>query len=205
MLIKALFQDVSSEQGDATYNVSFSGYIYLSNVPLNLTEGFVFSFFIDVICTFSGISPQWSDHLRRHCPADTRRNDNVIITSKRCRDVVWRNNDVIITPCVHWASFWSGWRWTGERMDSDKHLIWLYIIILHLFAPSAKQTEWKNMWIGFKQQKVVIYDQFIIILWSNAASYNSADNDGKLFDAIRYSYTTCTVEPLYNTVHYRRY
>ena len=32
----------------------------------------------------------------------TWRNNNVIITSKRRRDVVWRNYDVIIASCVHW-------------------------------------------------------------------------------------------------------
>ena len=33
--------------------------------------------------------------------ADTWRNNNVTVASKRRSNVVWRNNDVIITSCVH--------------------------------------------------------------------------------------------------------
>ena len=36
-------------------------------------------------------------------PADTWRNNNIIITSKWRHNVVWRNNDVVITSCVFWA------------------------------------------------------------------------------------------------------
>ena len=35
--------------------------------------------------------------------ADTRRNNNVIMTSKQRRDVILSHNDVIITSCAHWA------------------------------------------------------------------------------------------------------
>ena len=38
--------------------------------------------------------------------ADTWRNNNIIFTSKRHRDAVWRNNDVIIAPCIRCCSSW---------------------------------------------------------------------------------------------------
>ena len=33
----------------------------------------------------------------------TRRNENVIITSKRRRNVIWRNTDVVITAYLRWV------------------------------------------------------------------------------------------------------
>ena len=39
-------------------------------------------------------------------PTDTWRKNNVIITSKRRRDVVWRHNVVIIGSCARWADWY---------------------------------------------------------------------------------------------------
>ena len=42
-------------------------------------------------------------------PADTWRNDNVSMTSKRCRNIILskNDNDVIITVCLRWGDFCS--------------------------------------------------------------------------------------------------
>ena len=40
---------------------------------------------------------------RGHNPADTRRNNNVIMTSNDVATSFWRHNDVIITSCARWA------------------------------------------------------------------------------------------------------
>ena len=43
----------------------------------------------------------WKD--KHTIPTDTWRNNNALVTSKRRRNALWRNNDFIITPCGRWA------------------------------------------------------------------------------------------------------
>ena len=53
-------------------------------------------------------------------PAGARRNNNVIVTSKWCRDVFWRNNDVVIVSCANWACFFhEQWRWHRDDIENN--------------------------------------------------------------------------------------
>ena len=45
-------------------------------------------------------------NVREHLHVAIQRNNKSIVTSKRRRDVVWRNKDVISTSCVCWDVDW---------------------------------------------------------------------------------------------------
>ena len=44
------------------------------------------------------------DFVMSNFPEDTRRNNNVIITSKDIAKSFWRNNHIIIKSCACWVS-----------------------------------------------------------------------------------------------------